>query len=59
MLWDYEGKKFANVSSESTDLDTEEEKEELKKVNENAKDLLSFMNDSIESGWDIIYRIYF
>ena len=47
-LMDYEGKKFANVSSESTDLDTEEEKEELKKVNENAKDLLSFMNDSID-----------
>lgn len=46
-LMEYEGKKFANVTSESTDLDTEEEKKELEKKNEEAKDMFGFMKDNL------------
>ena len=33
VLQEYEGKKFANIASENIDVDTEEEKGELKKKN--------------------------
>lgn len=52
-LMEYEGKKFANVSSENSDLDTDEEKENLKKLNEESKDLLTFMNDNISEVKDV------
>lgn len=52
-LTEYEGKKFANVSSENSDLDTDEEKENLKKLNEESKDLLTFMNDNISEVKDV------
>ncbi len=44
---EYEEKKFANVSDGSLDLETEEEKAENKKVNEDNSDLLKAMNDEI------------
>ncbi len=49
ILQDYEGKKFANVSTEALDLETEEEKEELKKNNEEAKDMFSIMKEALSS----------
>ena len=45
---EYEQKKFANVSDGSLDLETEEEKAENKKVNEDNSDLLKAMNDEIK-----------
>ena len=46
-LLSYEDKKFVNVSSENVDLDTEEEKEKIKKTNEESKDMLDFMLDAL------------
>ena len=45
---EYEEKKFANVSDGSLDLESEEEKAENKKVNEDNSDLLKAMNDEIK-----------
>ncbi len=45
---EYEEKKFANVSDGSLDLETEEEKAENKKVNEDNSELLKAMNDEIK-----------
>ncbi len=44
-LSEYDGKKFANVSTESLDLETEEEKKEVKKSNEEAKDMFAKMKE--------------
>lgn len=44
---EYKGKKFANVCTSETDLDTEEEKEAINKVNEENKDLLADMQKII------------
>lgn len=48
ILVDYDGKKFVNVCGENLDLDTEEEKEELKKINEENKDMFDLMKESID-----------
>ena len=47
MLREYDGKEFANVAEGDLDLGTEEEKESLKKDNEDNRDLLTFMKDAI------------
>ena len=47
-LMNYDGKEFMNVSSESLDLDTEEEKETIKKENDDNKDLLSSMKEALK-----------
>ena len=47
-LQEYEGKKFANVSDGNLDLETEEEKENTKKINEDNSDLLKAMCDEIK-----------
>lgn len=47
-LMEYEGHKFVNVSNDNADLDTEEEKEELKKKNEDHKDMFNFMNEVLD-----------
>ena len=47
-LQDYEGKKFVNVSDGSLDLESEEEKEEIKKANESNSDLLKTMCDELK-----------
>ena len=47
MLREYKGKSFTNICAANLDLDTEEEKEALKAENEEAKDVLSFLKESI------------
>ena len=49
-LSEYEGKKFVNVSENTLDLDTEEEKEALKKENEENKEMLNLMKESLNGG---------
>ncbi|MBQ7961647.1 MAG: molecular chaperone HtpG [Clostridia bacterium] len=52
MLMKYEDKGFVNVCADKLDLDTQEEKEALKKENEDAKDILdkmkSYLGDSVK-----------
>ncbi len=48
MMENYDGKKFVNVSANNVDLDSEEEKEELKKQNEESKDMFNAMKDALE-----------
>ncbi|MBQ6860838.1 MAG: molecular chaperone HtpG [Clostridia bacterium] len=45
----YKDNTFQNVSAESVDLDTVEEKEALEKINEENKDLFTFMKEKISS----------
>ena len=47
-IQEYEGKKFTNVESGNLDLETEEEKETIKKVNEENTDLLKEMQEEIK-----------
>ncbi len=46
-LMEYEGKKFANVASEDVSLDSPEEKEQLEKKNEEAKDMFALMKEAL------------
>ena len=50
MLQNYAEKDFCNVATENLDLASEEEKEALKTENEDSKDLLTFMQESIGEG---------
>ncbi len=50
---EYEGKKFANVESEDLGLETDEEKEETKKVNKKNADLLKAMVEEIKEVSDV------
>ncbi|MBQ4167328.1 MAG: molecular chaperone HtpG [Clostridia bacterium] len=50
ILHEYEGKEFSNVSTDELDLGTDDEKETVKKENENNKDMLSFIKDAIGEG---------
>ena len=50
MLNEFEGKKFANICTDSIELDSEEEKEELKKKNEEGKEMLDYLKESIGDG---------
>lgn len=45
VLMEYDKKSFVNVSSENLDLETKEEKEELKKNNEDSKDMFAVMKE--------------
>lgn len=47
VLMEYEGKKFQNASAENVNLDSEEEKEQLKKANEESKDMFTLMKEAI------------
>jgi molecular chaperone HtpG len=47
-LMEYNGIKFANVSTDRIDLDTEEEKEQLNKENEESKDMFSIMKEALK-----------
>ncbi|NLB36016.1 MAG: molecular chaperone HtpG [Clostridiales bacterium] len=53
MLMEFEGKKFKNICADDLNLDTQEEKEQLKQKNEAGKEMLDLMKegigDSIES----------
>ena len=50
MLAQYDGKTFVNICGDSFDISSEEEKEALKKVNDEAGDMLSKMKDAIDAG---------
>ncbi len=52
-LREYEGKKFVNICKEDLNLDTEEEKEEIKKINEECKDLLGLMKGALTDISDV------
>ncbi len=52
-LRNYSEKNFVNVCGENTDFDTEEEKEELKKANEEAKEMFDIMKESISEVTEI------
>ena len=47
MMHDYDGKEFKNVCTDKLDIATEEENKELKEENENSKEMLDFMKESI------------
>lgn len=47
VLMEYDKKKFVNVCAENIDIATEEEKQELKKENDEFKGMLDFMKESI------------
>ena len=47
VLMNYEEKEFANVSANNIDLDSEEEKEKIKKLNEECKDMFTLMQETI------------
>ncbi len=47
MMRDYDGKAFINVCDENLDLDTEEEKKELEKINTDQKELLDAIKESL------------
>lgn len=48
MLNQYEEKNFVNATDKELDLDTEEEKQELEKINKDNTDLLSLMKESLK-----------
>ncbi len=47
-LMNYDGKAFKNVCADNLDIATEEEKETLKKENENSQELLKFIQESLD-----------
>ena len=47
-LMEYKSKKFANVSTDNLDLDTEEEKQELKKFNDESKEMFDIMKEVLK-----------
>lgn len=47
MLFEYDGKNFTNICAGNLDLDSDSEKEEIKKENEDNKELLEFLKESI------------
>lgn len=46
-LMSYDDKKFVNISNEDVSLDTEKEKEQLEKANNEAKDMFDFMKEAL------------
>ena len=48
MLFKYEDKEFKSVADKDLGLESEEEKEEIKKQNEENKDLLGFLRDALD-----------
>ena len=54
-LTTYNAKKFVNVSNDNVDLDTEEEKKELEKINENSKELYKNNKEELENYTKILY----
>ena len=49
MLMEFEGKKFKNICDGNLDLDTDEEKEQINKKNEEEKEKLEFMKEALGS----------
>ena len=49
VMMNYKEKNFVNVASSDANLESDEEKEELKKVNEEYKDMFTKMNDALSN----------
>jgi len=49
ILMEYEGKKFVNVCSEDIDIGTEQEKEELKKLTQDNKDMINLIKETLKA----------
>ncbi len=47
MMHEYKEKHFANICNEKPDIDTEEEKKEVEKANDEAKDMLEKMKEAL------------
>ena len=47
VLAKYDDKEFKSVTAEALDISTDEEKEEIKKTNESAEEMLNFMKESV------------
>ncbi len=50
VMMNYKEKNFVNVASSDANLESDEEKEELKKVNEEYKDMFTKMHDALNNG---------
>lgn len=48
MLHEYDGKEFMNICADKLDLGDEEEKAQLEKENEEAKEMLDFLKESLD-----------
>ncbi len=48
VIAEYDKKQFTNVSSNNLDIESQEEKEEINKINENNKDMFTLMKDEIK-----------
>ena len=48
VVMEYEGKKFVNVCADNLNLKKKKKKEELKKINEENKDMFSFMKEALK-----------
>ena len=49
IMMEYDEKKFASVSQESTDLESSDEKEVVEKINTDNKELLAFMKEALNN----------
>lgn len=49
VLMNFDGKQFVNTATNNIDLDSEEQKEQLKKENENFKDMFEMMKQAISN----------
>ena len=48
ILREYDGKKFVNISNEELDLEDEQEKQRIEKFNEENKEMLDFIKESLD-----------
>jgi len=53
MMQKYDGKEFKNICADKLDIETEEEKSEIKTENEAYKDMLTFMKEALSDVYDV------
>ena len=53
MMQKYDGKEFKNICADKLDIETEEEKSEIKTENEAYKDMLTFMKEALTDVYDV------
>ena len=54
MLREYDGKSFTNICASNLDLETDEEKAQITKENEDAKAMLDLMKDALDGAVDTV-----
>ena len=54
MLREYDGKTFTNICASNLDLETDEEKQQITKENEDAKAMLDLMKDALDGAVDTV-----